>query len=73
MRYYLSIEKKQQKVKKMIILTLMVIAVVFPMVALMVVEVIDARDTKKVYEAINANRKPSKFAGAKFSTNYKAH
>lgn len=57
----------------MIILTLMVIAVVFPMVALMVVEVIDARDTKKVYEAINANRKPSKFADAKFSTNYKAH
>lgn len=54
----------------MIILTLMVIAVVFPMVALMVVEVIDARDTKKVYETINANRKPSKFAGAKFSTNY---
>lgn len=73
MRYYLSIEKKQQKVKKMIILTLMVIAVVFPMVALMVVEVIDARDTKKVYEAINANRKPSKFADAKFYTNYKAH
>lgn len=57
----------------MIILTLMVIAVVFPMVAMMVVEVIDARDTKKVYETINANRKPSKFAGAKFSTNYKAH
>lgn len=57
----------------MIILTLMVIAVVFPMVALMVVEVIDARDTKEVYEAINANRRPSKFEGAKFSSNYKAH
>ncbi|CAJ42275.1 hypothetical protein rtp71 [Escherichia phage Rtp] len=57
----------------MIILTLMVIAVVFPMVAMMVVEVIDARDTKKTYEAINANRRPSKFEGAKFSTNYKAH
>ena len=56
----------------MIILTLMVIAVVFPMVALMIVEVIDARDTKKTYEAINANRRPSKFEGAKFSTNYKA-
>lgn len=57
----------------MIILTLMVIAVVFPMVAMMVVEVIDARDTKKTYEAINANRGPSKFAGAKFSSNCKAH
>ncbi len=55
----------------MIILTLMVIAVVFPMVALMVVEVIDARDTKKTYEAINTNRRPSKFDGAKFSANYK--
>lgn len=54
----------------MIILTMMVIAVILPMVALMVVEVIDSRDTKKVYEEINANRKPSKFAGAKFSTNY---
>lgn len=57
----------------MIILTMMVIAVVFPMVAMMVVEVIDARDTKKTYEAINANRGPSKFAGAKFSSNCKAH
>lgn len=70
MRYYLSIETKQRKVNKMIILTLMVIAVVFPMVAMIVVELIDARDTKKTYEAINANRRPSKFEGAKFSTNY---
>lgn len=70
MRYYYSIETKQRELEKMIILTLMVIAVVFPMVDLMVFEVIDARDTKKVYETINANRKPSKFAGAKFSTNY---